>query len=77
MAQLGKKKKEFAYNAGDLGSIPELGRSPGVRGKLPNPVFWPGEFHGLCSLWGLKEPDTAEQLSLSGARTFQSMTRVP
>ena len=49
--------KESACNAGDLGSIPGLGRSP--RGKgLPTPVFWPGEFHGLFSPWGCKELDT-------------------
>ena len=29
------------------------------------PVFWPGEFHGLCSPWGRKELDTTERLSLS------------
>ena len=28
-------------------------------------VFWPGEFHGLYSLWGSKELDMTEQLSLS------------
>ena len=32
---------------------------------LPTPVFWPGEFHGLYSPWGLKELDTTERLSLS------------
>ena len=32
---------------------------------LPTPVFWPGEFHGLYSLWGHKESDTTERLSLS------------
>ena len=30
---------------------------------LPTPVFWPGEFHGLYSLWGHKESDTTERLS--------------
>ena len=44
--------------------IPGLGRSP-EEGRLPTPVFWPGEFHGLCSLWGRKESDTTERLSLS------------
>ena len=34
-------------------------------GKLPTPVFWPGEFHGLYSPWGRKESDTTERLSLS------------
>ena len=29
-------------------------------------MLWPGEFHGLYSLWGQsKEPDMSEQLSLS------------
>ena len=37
--------KEFAHNAGDLGSIPRLWRSP--PGRLPSLVFWPGEFHRL------------------------------
>ena len=26
-------------------------------------VFWPGEFHGVYSPWGHKEPDMTEQLS--------------
>ena len=33
------------------------------RERLPTPVFWPGEFHGLYSPWGRKELDTTEQLS--------------
>ena len=37
---------------------------PWRREWLPTPVFWPGEFHGLYSPWGLKESDTAERLSL-------------
>ena len=35
------------------------------RERLPTPVFWPGEFHGLYSPWGCKESDTTEQLSHS------------
>ena len=47
----GSAGKENACNAGDLGSVPELGRSPEdplEKGKatLPTLVFWPGEFHG-------------------------------
>ena len=67
VAQLGK---ESACNAGDLGSIPGLGRSPGEGkgypfqyfqdSRIPTPVFWPREFHGLYSPWGLKESDTTE-----------------
>ena len=30
------------------------------RERLPTPVFWPGEFHGLYSPWGHKESDVAE-----------------
>ena len=55
--------KESSCNAGDLGLIPWLGRSPGRRERLPTLVFWPGEFHGLYSPWGLKESDMIEQLS--------------
>ena len=48
--------KESACNAGHLGSIPGLER-------LPTPVFWPEEFHGLYSPWVRKELDRTEQLS--------------
>ena len=34
------------------------------RERLLTPVFWPGEFHTLCSPWGCKQSDTTEQLSL-------------
>ena len=33
--------------------------------KVPTPVLWPGEFHGLYSPWGPKDSDTTEWLSLS------------
>ena len=39
------------------------------RERLPTPIFWPGEFHGLSSSWGRKESDTTEKLSLSGPRS--------
>ena len=54
--------KESTCNAGDLGSI--LGLGPWRRERLLIPVFWPGEFHGLYSPWGLKELDMMEGLSL-------------
>ena len=44
---------------------PWVGKIPCRRDRLPTPVFWPGEFHGLCSPWGGKESDMTEQLSLS------------
>ena len=30
------------------------------RERLPTPVLWPGEFHGLYSPWGRKELDATE-----------------
>jgi len=52
--------KESACNVGDLGSIPGLGKIPWRRERLPTPVFWPGEFHGLYSPWGCKESEMTE-----------------
>ena len=52
-------------NAGDLGLIPGLGRSPGEGKGYPTPVLWSGEFHGLYSTWGRKESNSTERLSLS------------
>ena len=42
--------------------IPGLGRSPGEGKRLPTPVFWPGEFHGLYRPWGRKELNVTERL---------------
>ena len=56
-------------NAGDAGSIPEPGRSPG--GGTGNPrQYSPEKSHGQRSLagyspWGLKESDTTVRLTLS------------
>ena len=44
----------------DLSSIPGLRRSSGEGKRLPTPVFWPGEFHGLYSPWNCKEWDMTE-----------------
>ena len=56
----GSEVKESAYQAGDLGSNPESGRSPGEGNVFPTPVFLPGKSHGQRSLasfspWGCKE----------------------
>ena len=45
-----------------MGSIPGLGKFPGVGNGKPIPVFLPGKFHGQKSLvgyssWGHKESD--------------------
>ena len=45
----GSAGKEYACNAGDLGSIPGLGRFPWSRESLPTPLFWPGEYW-TCSM---------------------------
>ena len=62
--------KESACSAGDPGSIPGLGRSPG-EGK-GCPLQYSGLensmdriVHGPYSPWGRKESDRTEQLSLS------------
>ena len=38
---------------------------PWRRERLPTPIFWPGEFHGLYSPWGRKESGMTEWFSLS------------
>ena len=49
--------KESACNAGDLGSIPGLERSPGEGKGLENSMDY--------SPWGRKESEMTERLSLS------------
>ena len=65
----GSDGKKFAHDAGDAGSIPGLGRSPGEGNGNPfqyscleNP--WTEEPGGGYSTWGHKESDTTEQLTL-------------
>ena len=53
----GSAGKGSPCSVGDLGLIPELGRSPG--GGHGNPL-WPGEFNRLLSPWGHKESDMTE-----------------
>ena len=57
--------KESACNAGDLGLIPELRRTPG-EGKVYLLQYSGLENSMDCSPWGLKESDTTERLSLLG-----------
>ena len=58
----GSDGKESACNAGDLGLIPGLGRSPGEeKGYL---LQYSGLENSIDSLWDLKESDTTERLSL-------------
>ena len=72
-----EKRKEPSCNAGDPGSIPGSGRSPGKRIGYPFQYSWVflvaqllKKLHILarripCSPWGHKESDTTEQLSLN------------
>ena len=60
--------KESACNAGDLSSIPVLGRSPGGRHGNPLQYSCLENPHGQRSLagyspWGRKELDTTERVS--------------
>ena len=60
--------KDSACNAGDLGSIPGLGRSPGEGHGSPLQYSGLENPCGQRSLlgysqWGHKESDTTEQLS--------------
>ena len=71
-----------ACNAGDLGSVPGLGRSPGEgnsyplqdsREQLPIPGFWPREFHELI-VHGVAKSWT--QLSYLFTFTFYLSTNI-
>ena len=57
--------KWFRLQCRRPGFDPWVGKIPWRRERLPTPVFWPGEFHGLYSPWGHKESDPTEQLSLT------------
>ena len=65
----GSDSKESAFTAGDPGSIPGSGRSPGEENGCPHSILawripWIEEPGGLHSPWGHKESDTTEQLTL-------------
>ena len=55
----GSAGKESPCDVEELGLIPGLGRYPG-EGK-----GYPLQYSGLYSLWGRKQSNTTEQLSLS------------
>ena len=56
--------ERIRLQCGRPGFDPWVGKIPWRRERLPTPVFWPGEFHGLYNPWGHRESDTIEQLSL-------------
>ena len=64
----GSEGKESTCTAGDLGSVPGLGRSPGEGHGNPLKYSCLENPHGErslagCSQWGPKELDTTEQLN--------------
>ena len=66
----GSNGKGSACNAGKPRFSPWVRKIPWRREWQPTPVFLPGEFHGQrilagYSLWGGKELDPTEQLTLS------------
>ena len=48
-----------ARKAGDLGSIPGLGRFPGEGSWLPTAVFWPANFMD-CTVHGVTKSQTPQ-----------------
>ena len=50
---------------GSPGFDPWAGKMPWRRERLPTPVFWPGESHGLYIVHGVAESDKTACLSLS------------
>ena len=61
--------KESGCNVGEEPWFHLLfGKIPWRRERLPTPVFWPGEFHGLYSPWGRNESDMTKRPSLSLSR---------
>ena len=76
----GSDGKASACNAGDLGSIPGLGRSPGEGNGNPLQHSCLEKSHRQRSLigyspWGCKDPDTTERLHFHFSR-LQSPTSV-
>ena len=59
----GSAGKRIRLQCGRPGFNPCVGKIPWRRERLPTAVFWPGEFHGLCSPWGRKEWNATERLS--------------
>ena len=74
----GSDSKASACNAGDLGSIPGLGRSPGEGKWQPTPVLLPRKFNGWRSLvgyspWGCKQSDVTEQFHFHKIGNFHQI----
>ena len=69
--------EESACNAGDMGAIPGLGRSPGGGHGSPLQYSCLENYHGQRSLagyrpWGCKESDTIKRLSTAHSKAMLS-----
>ena len=84
----GSGGEESTCNAGDLGSIPMLGRSAGGGHGYPfqyscleNPMdrraWWAERSVAGCSPWGHKESDTTERLSHRASLVAQMVKNLP
>ena len=71
----GSAGKESAFNAGDLGSIPELGRCPGKRKGYPLQYSDLENSMDFIVHGGCKESDTTERLSLTSLQTSETLMK--
>ena len=76
----GSYDKESAFNAGDLGSIPGSGGSPGEGNGNPLQYSCLEKSHRQRSLmgyrpWGRKESDLTEQLTLGPLESCMQLDR--
>ena len=60
-------KKKICLQCRRPGFDPWVGKIPWRRKRLPTPVFWPKEFHGLYSPWGCKESDMTVTFTLASS----------
>ena len=66
----------ICLQCGRPGFDPWVGKIPWKRERLPIPVLWPVEFHGLYSPWGGKELDTTERFLLSNVLTVSEFFKM-
>ena len=67
----GSAGKESTCNVGRLRFNPWVGTIPWRRERVPTPIFWPGEFHGLYIVPGvLKRLSDFHFLRSKGIKRF-------